>query len=281
MSLEEETIYLMRKYNISAKKNLGQNFLIDESVVENILTTSDIKKEDLVIEIGPGLGTLTSKLVERAGKVICIELDSKMIEILDERFKLYNNLKIINDDVLKIDLNQLINKEINDFKSTKIVANLPYYITTPILMKLLEEKIDVKDITVMIQKEVAERLACKPGEKETGSITYTVWYYSNPKIITDVSKESFIPKPEVTSSVIKFEILDKPRINVKDEKKYFKLIKTAFLQKRKTLVNALINGKIFDSKEEIENILDKIGLDKKIRGEKLTLEDYKKILEYM
>ena len=281
MSLEEETIYLMRKYNISAKKNLGQNFLIDESVVENILTTSDIKKEDLVIEIGPGLGTLTSKLVERAGKVICIELDSKMIEILDERFKLYNNLKIINDDVLKIDLNQLINKEINDFKSTKIVANLPYYITTPILMKLLEEKLDVKDITVMIQKEVAERLACKPGEKETGSITYTVWYYSNPKIITDVSKESFIPKPEVTSSVIKFEILDKPRINVKDEKKYFKLIKTAFLQKRKTLVNALINGKIFDSKEEIENILDKIGLDKKIRGEKLTLEDYKKILEYM
>lgn len=281
MSLEEETIYLMRKYNISAKKNLGQNFLIDESVVENILTTSNINKEDLVIEIGPGLGTLTSKLVERAGKVICIELDSKMIEILDERFKLYNNLKIINDDVLKIDLNQLINKEINDFKSTKIVANLPYYITTPILMKLLEEKIDVKDITVMIQKEVAERLACKPGEKETGSITYTVWYYSNPKIITDVSKESFIPKPEVTSSVIKFEILDKPRINVKDEKKYFKLIKTAFLQKRKTLVNALINGKIFDSKEEIENILDKIGLDKKIRGEKLTLEDYKKILEYM
>ena len=281
MSLEEETIYLMRKYNISAKKNLGQNFLIDESVVENILTTSDIKKEDLVIEIGPGLGTLTSKLVERAGKVICIELDSKMIEILDERFKLYNNLKIINDDVLKIDLNQLINKEINDFKSTKIVANLPYYITTPILLKLLEEKIDVKDITVMIQKEVAERLACKPGEKETGSITYTVWYYSNPKIITDVSKESFIPKPEVTSSVIKFEILDKPRIDVKDEKKYFKLIKTAFLQKRKTLVNALINGKIFDSKEEIENILDKIGLDKKIRGEKLTLEDYKKILEYM
>ena len=281
MSLEEETIYLMRKYNISAKKNLGQNFLIDESVVENILTTSDIKKEDLVIEIGPGLGTLTSKLVERAGKVICIELDSKMIEILDERFKLYNNLKIINDDVLKIDLNQLINKEINDFKSTKIVANLPYYITTPILLKLLEEKIDVKDITVMIQKEVAERLACKPGEKETGSITYTVWYYSNPKIITNVSKESFIPKPEVTSSVIKFEILDKPRIDVKDEKKYFKLIKTAFLQKRKTLVNALINGKIFDSKEEIENILDKIGLDKKIRGEKLTLEDYKKILEYM
>ena len=155
------------------------------------------------------------------------------------------------------------------------------YITTPILLKLLEEKIDVKDITVMIQKEVAERLACKPGEKETGSITYTVWYYSNPKIITNVSKESFIPKPEVTSSVIKFEILDKPRIDVKDEKKYFKLIKTAFLQKRKTLVNALINGKIFDSKEEIENILDKIGLDKKIRGEKLTLEDYKKILEYM
>ena len=200
MSLEEETIFLMRKHNIIAKKNLGQNFLIDESVVENILTTSNINKEDLVIEIGPGLGTLTSKLVDMAGKVICIELDSKMVKILEERFKLYNNIKIINEDVLKIDLNKVIKQEKDNFKRTKIVANLPYYITTPILMKLLEEKLDVKDITVMIQKEVAERLACKPGEKETGCITYTVWYYSNPKIITDVSKESFIPKPEVTSS---------------------------------------------------------------------------------
>lgn len=282
MNLEEETKFLIRKYNISAKKNLGQNFLIDEKAIESILRASNVNKDDLVIEIGPGLGTLTSELVNKAGKVICIELDNKMVKILEERFKLYNNLKIINEDVLKLDLNKIIKEEKKEnIKNTKIVANLPYYITTPIVMKLLEEKLDVKDITVMVQKEVAERLACIPGEKETGSITYTVWYYSNPKIIADVSKESFIPKPEVTSSVIKFEILNKPRVEVKDEKEFFRLIKIAFFQKRKTLVNALLNGGVFKSREEIENILEKIGLDNKVRGEKLTLEDYKKISEYL
>lgn len=282
MNLEEETKFLIRKYNISAKKNLGQNFLIDEKAIESILRASNVNKDDLVIEIGPGLGTLTSELVNKAGKVICIELDNKMVKILEERFKLYNNLKIINEDVLKLDLNKIIKEEKKEnIKNTKIVANLPYYITTPIVMKLLEEKLDVKDITVMVQKEVAERLACIPGEKETGSITYTVWYYSNPKIIVDVSKESFIPKPEVTSSVIKFEILNKPRVEVKDEKEFFRLIKIAFFQKRKTLVNALLNGGVFKSREEIENILEKIGLDNKVRGEKLTLEDYKKISEYL
>ena len=282
MNLEEETKFLIRKYNISAKKNLGQNFLIDEKAIESILRASNVNKDDLVIEIGPGLGTLTSELVNKAGKVICIELDNKMVKILEERFKLYNNLKIINEDVLKLDLNKIIKEEKKEnIKNTKIVANLPYYITTPIVMKLLEEKLDVKEITVMVQKEVAERLACIPGEKETGSITYTVWYYSNPKIIVDVSKESFIPKPEVTSSVIKFEILNKPRVEVKDEKEFFRLIKIAFFQKRKTLVNALLNGGVFKSREEIENILEKIGLDNKVRGEKLTLEDYKKISEYL
>lgn len=282
MSLYDETKYIMKQNNIIANKRLGQNFLIDENVVNNIISSAEISNEDLVIEIGPGLGTLTSRLLEKAGKVICIELDPKMVRIIENRFKLYKNLEIINEDVLKIDLSKIIfANKVENIKKVKVVANLPYYITTPIIMKLLEERLDIESITVMIQKEVAERLATKPGEKETGSITYTVWYYTNPKIVLEVPNYSFVPEPEVTSSVIKFNILKEPRIKVKDEKMFFKVIKVAFMQKRKTLVNALVNGKIFKNRQQAETALESLGIDVKIRGEKLTLEEYQKLADYI
>ena len=281
MNLYEETRFIMKQNNITANKNLGQNFLINEDVVDSIVENAEITKNDLVIEIGPGLGTLTSRLLEKAGKVICVELDRKMIAILEKRFKLYENLELINDDILKINLNHLISQnKINEIKHVKIVANLPYYITTPIIMKLLEERLDIESITVMIQKEVAQRLAAKPGTSDVGSITYTIWYYTEPKIVLEVPKESFIPAPEVTSSVIKLDILKQPRIEVKDEKQFFKIIKVAFMQKRKTLINALVNGKVFQNKEDAKKCLDELKIDEKIRGEKLTLEQYKNIAEY-
>ena len=176
----QETKYIMNKYKIKANKSLGQNFLVSQQVVDNIVGSSEITKEDLVIEIGPGLGTLTKELLERAGKVICIELDKNMIKILEDRFSLYNNFEIIFNDVLKVDLDKIIKeeKEKNNLKNAKIVANLPYYITTPIIMKLLEEKLDLESITVMIQKEVADRIIAIPGEKNTGAITYAVYYLS-------------------------------------------------------------------------------------------------------
>ena len=281
MNLYEETRFIMKQNNITANKNLGQNFLINEDVVDSIVENAEITKNDLVIEIGPGLGTLTSRLLEKARKVICVELDRKMIAILEKRFKLYENLELINDDILKINLNQLISQnKINEIKHVKIVANLPYYITTPIIMKLLEERLDIESITVMIQKEVAQRLAAKPGTSDVGSITYTIWYYTEPKIVLEVPKESFIPAPEVTSSVIKLDILKQPRREVKDEKQFFKIIKVAFMQKRKTLINALVNGKVFQNKEDAKKCLDELKIDEKIRGEKLTLEQYKNIAEY-
>ena len=282
MNLYDETRFIMKQNNITANKKLGQNFLVDENVVDSIVDSAEVTKEDLVIEIGPGLGTLTKKLLDRAGKVICIELDHKMINILENRFKLYDNIEIINEDVLKIDLNKLIELNKNEnIKKAKIVANLPYYITTPIIMKLLEEKLNIESITVMIQKEVAQRLAAKPGEKEVGSITYTIWYYTEPKIVLEVPRDSFIPEPEVTSSVINLKVLDKPRIEVEDEKVFFKVIKAAFMQKRKTLINALVNGKIFENKEEAEKCLIENEIDTKIRGEKLSLEQYKMIADYL
>ena len=194
----------MKKYGIRANKSLGQNFLVNSEVVENIVNSSEISKEDIVIEIGPGLVTLTKYLIEKAGKVLCIELDTRMIEILEDRFAENANFEVINQDVLKVDLNKIINekKENGNIKHVKIVANLPYYITTPIIMKLLEEKLDIQSITVMIQKEVADRLIEIPGGKDTGAITYSVYYYCESQKIMEVPNSSFIPEPEVTSEVI-------------------------------------------------------------------------------
>ncbi len=272
----EETKFIMNQYHIKANKSLGQNFLISEEVVETIVDNSKIKKEDLVIEIGPGLGTLTKYLLERAGKVICIELDKKMINILESRFSLYDNFELLNQDVLKVNLKELIEEEKAKkvIKNVKIVANLPYYITTPIIMKLLEEELSIESITVMIQKEVADRLIAIPGEKETGAITYSVYYYAKAEGILEVPKDSFIPEPEVTSKVIKLNIRNKPPVAIEEKEDMFKIIKCAFMQRRKTLLNALVNTKIFLNKEEGSKILEQLGIDSNIRPEKLKIEDY-------
>ncbi|MBP3801138.1 MAG: 16S rRNA (adenine(1518)-N(6)/adenine(1519)-N(6))-dimethyltransferase RsmA [Clostridia bacterium] len=277
----EETRFILKKYNIKANKSLGQNFLINKEVVEKIVDSANIGKDDLVIEIGPGLGTLTEFLLEKAKQVICVELDERMVNILKDRFMLYDNLKIINEDILKLDLNKIIseeklNKKINN---VKIVANLPYYITTPIVMKLLEDKLDIESITIMIQKEVADRLIENPGGKNTGAITYAINYFSIPEGIMEVPNTSFIPEPEVTSKVLKLTIRDNAPVEVKDVNLLFKVIKCAFMQRRKTLLNALVNNNIFNSKDGGIEILNNLGLDANIRGEKLSLEDYAKLAD--
>lgn len=278
-SILEETKFIMKKYNIRANKNLGQNFLINEDVVNKIVDCSQIKKEDLVIEIGPGLGTLTKCLLEKAGKVICIELDTKMLQILEDRFSLYDNFELINNDVLKVDLKSIIKteKESQKINNVKIVANLPYYITTPIIMKLLEEKLELESITVMIQKEVADRLIAIPGQKDTGAITYSVYYYASSEGILEVPNSSFIPEPEVTSKVIKLNIRKEPIVKPKDIEKMFKIIKYAFTQKRKTLLNSLTNNKVFDSKQQGIEVLKSLNINENARPEELTIEQFKMI----
>ena len=275
----EDTKFIMKKYHIKANKSLGQNFLIDDKVVEQIITKSCVNEHDLVIEIGPGLGTLTKFLLEKAKKVICIELDKKMIKILEDRFTLYNNFELLHNDILKVDLNSIIKKEKenSDITGVKIVANLPYYITTPIIMKLLEEQLDLDSITVMVQKEVADRLIATPGSKDTGAITYSVYYYATSEAILEVPKDSFIPEPEVTSKVIRLQIRKVPPVEVKSKKVMFKIIKSAFMQRRKTLLNALSNTKVFLNKEEGLAILKKLNLPDDIRAEKLTLQDFANI----
>lgn len=272
----EETKSIMKQNGIRANKSLGQNFLINKDVLESIVNSSEISKDDMVIEIGPGLGTLTKYLLEKAGEVLCIEIDSKMIKILNNRFNQYENFEIINEDVLKVDLNKIINekKRKGKVKKVKIVANLPYYITTPIIMKLLEDKLDIESITVMIQKEVAERLIAVPGEKETGAITYTVYYYCESEKIMEVPNSSFIPEPEVTSEVIKMKLRSKPAVEIENPKIMFMIIKSAFMQRRKTLLNALTNTKVFLSKEEGLEILKKLNLGENIRAENLSIQDF-------
>lgn len=277
MSVLKDTKFIMDKYHITANKNLGQNFLVNDDAVTGIVDAANVSKDDLIIEIGPGLGTLTKELLGRAGKVICIELDKRMIEILNDRFSMYDNFKVLNDDVLKVNLKELIAEE--KVKTTKIVANLPYYITTPIIMKLLEERLDIETITVMIQKEVADRLVTKPGTGDTGAITYAIHYYTNPKRVLEVLNTAFIPEPKVNSTVINLEILKEPKVAVKDEKKLFDVIKTAFMQKRKTLLNALANSNKYGSKEQICKTLELLSIDNRVRPEKLTLEEFAKIAD--
>ena len=281
--LYKETQFILNKYKISANKKLGQNFLINEEVVQNIIDSSNITENDLVIEIGPGLGTLTKEILNKAGKLICVELDTKMIKILNDRFSLYKNFELLNQDILKTDLKTIIHneKKNNNMKTAKIIANLPYYITTPIIMKLLEEKLDLESITVMVQKEVAERLIAVPGpkEKNTGAISYTVLYYASSQKIMEVDKESFIPAPEVQSEVIKLDIRKEPIVKVKNPEYMFKIIKFAFMQRRKTLLNSLTNANIFKNKEEGIKILEEIGLSENVRAENLSIEDFAKIAD--
>lgn len=272
-----DTMQLLKKYHIHANKKLGQNFLIDDAVVEKTIEAADITKEDLIIEIGPGLGTLTKELLEKAKKVIAIELDEKMIPILQERFFLYQNLELVHQDILTVPLKEYIEKEEN-IREVKIVANLPYYITTPIIMKLLEDRLPVKTITVMVQKEVAKRLTAQTGDKLCGAITYAIEYYCETKEVIEVPRQSFMPAPEVDSEVIQLILRDKPKVQVKDEKFLFSLIKASFMQRRKTLLNGIGNSGLIE-KNKLKEIMQKMNLPETTRGENLTLEQFAEIAE--
>ena len=270
MNLYDETQMLLNQYGLKAKKKFGQNFLINEEVINSIIEKSEITKNDVVLEIGPGLGTLTKALLKSAKKVIAVEIDEDMVDILNKRFD-EPNLEIINEDVLKLDLNEITKKE----GKLKVVANLPYYITTPIVMKLLESEYDIASITVMVQKEVGERLCSGGNSKDSGAISIAVDYYSNSKIIIDVPKQNFLPSPEVDSVVIKLDILDKPRVELVNKKRFFNLVKAAFSQRRKTINNSLSSGDY--SKEDINNALEKLKINPKLRAEDLTINEFANI----
>lgn len=278
----QKTKFILNKYHITASKSLGQNFLINDEVINETVNSANITEDDLIIEIGPGLGILTEKMLEKAKKVMAIELDNRMVKILNERFYQYSNFEIINEDILKVDLKTLIEKEKKEnlIKNVKVVANLPYYITTPIIMKLLEDKLDIQTITVMVQKEVADRLVANPSEKLSGAITYSVNYYCETKKIIDVLNDSFIPEPEVNSSVIQLKLRKNPPVQVKDESKFFKLIKVSFMQRRKTFINGVSNSKLVD-KNKLKQILNELQIDENIRGENLTMEQFAEISNKM
>lgn len=270
MNLYDETQMLLNQYNLRANKRLGQNFLINQDIVEQIIEKSQITKEDTVLEIGPGLGTLTKALAKASKQVIAIELDENMVNILTGR-PIGDNIKVIHADILSTDLNEIL----KDCNSVKVVANLPYYITTPIIMKLLEGRYDIKSITIMVQKEVGRRLCAKPGNKEYGAITISVNYYSDPSIVIDVPKDNFLPAPEVDSCVVKLDIREKPPVDLMDEKLFFELIKNAFCQRRKTILNSLASGN--RTKEELKSILEKLSIDEKLRAENLSIYDFANI----
>lgn len=270
---------IIDKYDFMFKKKFGQNFLTDKNVLDQIVAGAGVTKDDVVLEIGPGIGTLTQLLCDAADKVIAVEIDRDLIKILEnDTLKDYNNVEIINNDIMKMDIEELISKY--EGKKIKVVANLPYYITTPIVMKLLESDAKIESITIMIQKEVAERLASTHLDKEYGAISLAVQYRSEPSIVCEVSRYAFVPSPNVDSAVIKLRILDEKRVKVKDEGLLFKLIKVAFGQRRKTLLNCINNQTTyFKNKDEILEVFDKLEFAHDIRGEKLSLEDYARLAD--
>lgn len=273
----KKTMEIIRRYEFAIQKRFGQNFLIDSNILDKIVQGSGLTSEDVVIEIGPGIGGLTQVLAENAKKVIAIEIDKKLIPILEETLSEYSNIRIINEDILKIDLKQLIREE-NNGKPVKIIANLPYYITTPIIMGLFEKNISVDNITVMVQKEVADRMQSSPGTKDYGSLSLAVQYYSDPKIISQVGPSCFIPAPKVGSSVICLKKYETPPTTVNDVELMFKIIRAAFNQRRKTLLNSISNQEALNvSKEEVSQALNIMGVDLRIRGEALTLKQFSEL----
>ncbi|EGL36741.1 16S rRNA (adenine(1518)-N(6)/adenine(1519)-N(6))-dimethyltransferase RsmA [Oribacterium sp. oral taxon 108] len=268
----KETIAVLQRTNFQFKKQFGQNFLIDSSVLDHIISYAKIQKEDLVIEIGPGIGTLTEALCEHAGQVIAIEIDDKLIPILEENLAGKENFRLLHQDVLKVDFTELL-KEYPSFSSVKVVANLPYYITTPILMDLLEKKLPLKSITVMVQKEVALRMKAAPGTKDYGALSLAVQYYSEPAIVQEVPPHCFIPRPNVSSSVIHLRLHKKAPVSVQDPALLFKTIKFSFMQRRKTLVNALASGFHLD-KRQLQDLLSSLSYPENVRGETLSLADF-------
>lgn len=273
LGIPSNTIEILKKYNFSFQKRFGQNFLIDTHVLEKIVDEAGIDEDDCVLEIGPGIGTMTQYLCERAGRVIAVEIDKALIPILNDTLSSYSNVEIINEDILKVDITNLCNKY-NSGRPIKVVANLPYYITTPIIMGLFESGCPLESITIMVQKEVADRMKCGPGSKDYGALSLAVQFYSSPEIVAYVSPESFIPKPGVGSAVIRLTRYEKPPVEVDDEKYMFALIRAAFNMRRKTMVNSLMSGNLGLTKEEILEAIKNLGLSATVRGEALTLEEF-------
>lgn len=274
LGIPQNTIAVLQKYNFTFQKKYGQNFLIDSHVLEKIMDAAEIGKDDCVVEIGPGIGTMTQYLAERAGEVVAVEIDKNLIPILTETLADYKNVSIINEDILKVDLNRIV-EEKNGGRPVKIVANLPYYITTPIIMGLFENHVPVKSITVMVQKEVADRMQVGPGTKDYGALSLAVQYYAKPEIVAIVPPNCFIPRPNVASAVIRLTCHEKKPVEVKDEKGMFALIRASFNQRRKTLANSLSNAQNLSlTREQVTEALENMQLSPTIRGEALTLEQF-------
>lgn len=277
-SLAYKTKQIIKKYEFNFKKNFGQNFLVDERVLDKIVNAADINENDLVIEVGPGIGTLTQAMAKRAGKVVSVEIDKTLVPILKELLADFDNIEIINEDILKVDINEIIAR--HPGMKVKMAANLPYNITTPIIMGILEKHIPMESLTVMIQKEVAYRMNAKPSTKDYGSLSIVTQYYCEPYLVANVPQNCFMPRPNVDSAVIRLTILKEPKIHVNDESFLFEFVKAAFSQRRKTLVNCIFNSGIVRlDKESIGKILNELGYDERVRGESLSLEDYGKLSE--
>lgn len=277
-SLAYKTKQIIKKYEFDFKKNFGQNFLVDERVLDKIVSSADIGENDVVLEVGPGIGTLTQALARKAKKVIAVEIDKTLIPILGELLADFDNIEIINEDILKVDISEIVEK--NGGRPIKVVANLPYYITTPIIMNILEKRLPVESITVMIQKEVAYRMQAQPKSKEYGALSLIVQYYCEPYLVANVPQNCFMPRPNVDSAVIRLTTLEKPAVDVDNTELLFHIIKTAFAQRRKTLLNCFFNAGGWDkTKEELTELINAAGYDEKVRGEALTLADYAKITE--
>lgn len=280
------TAEIIRKYGFSFQKKFGQNFLVDANILNKIVDSADIHKDDCVIEIGPGIGTLTQYLAESAREVIAVEIDKNLIPILNETLSGYENVTIINGDILKTDINKLV-RERNQGRPVKVIANLPYYITTPIIMGLFESHVPLSSITIMVQKEVADRMQSGPGTKDYGVLSLAVQYYARPEILMQVSPACFMPRPNVGSAVIRLVKYEEPPVTVENERKLFALIRAAFNQRRKTLANALANAsyapengkEVRITRQQVCDALDKMGLSLTIRGEALTLEQFARLCD--
>lgn len=270
----KNTIEVLQKYNFNFQKKFGQNFLIDTHVLDKIIRESGITKEDCVLEIGPGIGTMTQYLAENAREVVAVEIDDHLIPILEDTLSAYDNVTVIHNDILKVDIGKIV-EEKNAGKPIKVVANLPYYITTPIIMGLFESHVPLKSITIMVQKEVADRMQVGPGTKDYGALSLAVQYYAEPEIVANVPPNCFMPRPNVGSAVIRLTRYENPPVDVKDEKFMFALIRASFNQRRKTLVNGLTNASNLKvTKEQILGALEEMNLSATIRGEALTLEQF-------
>ena len=277
----QKTIEVIQKYEFAFQKKFGQNFLIDTHVLDKIISAAEITKDDLVVEIGPGIGTMTQYLACAAREVVAIEIDKMLIPILQDTLSAYDNVTIINEDVLKVDLNKLA-EEKNGGRPVKVVANLPYYITTPIIMGLFENHVPLHSITIMVQKEVADRMRMGPGTKDYGALSLAVQYYAEPYLVANVPQNCFMPRPKIGSAVIKLTVHEKPPVTVCDEKLMFRLIRASFNQRRKTLANGLNNSpELHYSKEQIAEAIEKLGTSPSVRGEALTLEQFARLADIL